>query len=216
MREGFHGELAELGQQLAAMCESAATAMEHATSALLTGDLALAEQVITADAELDEQRNECEERAQTLLALQAPVATDLRTVLAALYCTVNIERMGDLAAHIANTVRFSHPARAVPEPLNESFKALGELDTNMADHLCDLITDSADHGFDELNRTDDAVDILHADVLATITGDDWPHDVRVSTNLALLARFYERFADQAVSVAQRLQFAATGSMPVKG
>lgn len=213
MRETFHGELARLREQLVAMCALAAEAMRQASQALLTADLGMAERVVAGDAALDQVRGDCEQHAQNLLALQAPVASDLRSVLAAIYSAEKIERMGDLAAHVADTARFSHPEHAVPADLEGTFAELGRIAAGMADRLGELIDQPGVDGFADLDETDHGVDALHAQVLAAITGPDWPHGVRSATSVALLARFYERFADQAVSVARRLDFAVTGEIP---
>ncbi|MFJ9782917.1 phosphate signaling complex protein PhoU [Amycolatopsis sp. NPDC101161] len=213
MREKFHDELAELGNQLTNMCRLAAESMRRANTALLTADLALAEQVLGSDSDLDDARAECEIHAQSLLALQAPVAGDLRTTLAAVYCAEKIERMGDLAAHIADTARFGHPDRVVPAELEATFAELGDVAAGMADRLAERITGDATGAYAELHETDNTIDSLHAGVLRLITGDRWEHGVQSATSLALLARFYERFADQAVSVAKRLEFAETGGLP---
>ncbi|MGW5649513.1 phosphate signaling complex PhoU family protein [Saccharopolyspora sp. NPDC003752] len=134
MREAFHNELIQLGNQLSGMCELAADTMRRATAALLNGDVGLAEQVIEEDATLDQAGKACEGLAQSLLALQTPVASDLRTVLAALYCAVKVERMGGLAVNIAKLVRRNHPARVVPPDLEDQFREMGELDVRMCEH----------------------------------------------------------------------------------
>jgi phosphate transport system protein len=213
MREGFQSDLGDLSASLARMCDAAATAMRQATRALLTADLALAEQVLAADADLDRQRVECETNAYSLLALQSPVAGDLRNVLAVVYCAEKVERMGDLAAHIADTARYSHPDRALPSGLEPMFTELGEITSRMADRVAGLVRSAAPGDFAELRGTDETVDSLHARILAIITGDEWQHGQRPAVAIALAARFYERFADQAVSVARRLEFAATGTLP---
>ncbi|GAA2785315.1 phosphate signaling complex protein PhoU [Saccharopolyspora taberi] len=214
MREAFHGQLEQLGHELTGMCELAAESIHLATGALLEADLALAEQVLTDDVRLDEAGRRCEEHASTLLALQSPVATELRTILATIYCAVKLERMGDLAAHIAETTRRVHPERVLPPELEGDFRTMGELGEHMARRLSGFVSgESAEGGFAELRHSDDAVDALNASILGAVTGKDWPHDVRTAVNLALLARFYERFADQAVSVSRRLEFAVTGTLP---
>jgi phosphate transport system protein len=213
VREGFHGELTQLGAQLSAMCAASAAAMQQATTALLHADLGLAEQVLTGDAALDALRAQCEENAYSLLALQAPVARDLRIVLAAIYCAEKIERMGDLAAHVADTARFTHPRHLVPADLVAQFTELGEITTGMAGRLATLVKVRESGAFAELERIDSSVDRLHADVLARISAADFPQGPQAAASLALVARFYERFGDQAVSVAKRLDFAATGQIP---
>ncbi|WP_410566920.1 phosphate signaling complex protein PhoU [Amycolatopsis sp. cmx-4-61] len=212
MREGFQSDLQRLTAQLAEMCDAAAAAVRHATDALVHADLVLAQQVITDDDAIDAQRARCEEDAYALLALQAPVAGDLRRVLAVVYCAEKVERMGDLAAHIADTARFAHPEPAVPGDLMPTFERMGRLDAEMAERVATQIRTGAD-GFAELRQADETVDTLHADLLSAITGGDWPHDQRAAVTAALTTRFYERFADQAVSVAKRLDFANTGDLP---
>lgn len=213
MRETFHADLIELRDLLGGMCSRAATAMRQATDALLSADLVVAEQVLSADAQLDALRDQCEERAQQMLALQAPKASDLRLVLSAVYCADKIERMGDLAEHIAKTTRRVHPAHVVPAELRDTFAELGTITANMADGLVSHITDPHQGSYAELNEVDHKVDALHAAVLGQVTSRSWPHDVPSATCLALVTRFYERYADQAVSVAKRVEFVSTGKMP---
>lgn len=213
MREEFHGDLARLGEELSDMCLRSGQAMRRATEALLKADLALAEQVLGADAELDEQRALCQEQAYGLLALQAPVARDLRIVLTAVYCAEKIERMGDLAAHIADAARFAHPGHAVPAELAVQFATLGDITAGMADRVSALLVAPVEGAFEELECIDAGVDDRHAQILATITGPQWTHGPATASQIALVARFYERFGDQSVSVARRIEFAATGSMP---
>jgi phosphate transport system protein len=213
MRETFHEELAELRELLGGMCRQAASAMRLATEALLSADLATAERVLAADAELDGRRDHCEERAQQMLALQAPKATDLRLVLSAIYCSDKIERMGDLAEHIASTTSRVHPEHVVPPELRPTFARMGAITAGMAEDLVDRIADPRPGVFTDLNETDHQVDELHASVLQKITADTWQHDIPTATCLALVARFYERYADQAVSVARRVEFISTGKTP---
>jgi phosphate transport system protein len=213
MRETFHSELAELSKLLSDMCRQAAEAMRLATEAMLAADLDKARRVLAADAELDQLRVQCEERAQQMLALQAPVASDLRQVLAAVYCADKIERMGDLAEHIANTTCRVHPAHVVPPELRDTFAQLGTITADMADQLVEHIIRPRPGAYADLDETDHQVDDLHAAVLGEITGDTWQHDVPTATCLALVARFYERYADQAVSAAKRVEFVSTGRTP---
>jgi phosphate transport system protein len=214
MREGFQGELRRLGDLLAGMSDTAARQMTLATKALLENDLGVAEQVLADDAALDADRDQCGRDAQKLLALQAPVAGDLRTVIAAVHCAERIERMGDLAAHIAETCRRTHPHSIVPTTLAPVFAELGERDASMAASLSDLIIHGDSAAFGAMVVEDERVDELHSDLMATVTRADWSFGVTSAVNVALLARFYERFADQAVSVARRLDFALTGTLPV--
>jgi phosphate transport system protein len=213
VRYAFHARLQQLGAELADMCSLAAEAMRQATYALLETDTVAAKQVLARDAALDAARDECEGEAQALLALQAPVASDLRTVLATVYCAEKIERMGDLARHVAAVVELTDPVCAVPTPLTNLFADLGRLTVAMAEQLQHLMTSPSVAGFAELVAADDQVDALHERLMEQITSDDWAYGISAATNLALLGRFYERFADQIVSVARRLTFAAVGTYP---
>ncbi|WP_020660096.1 phosphate signaling complex PhoU family protein [Amycolatopsis benzoatilytica] len=213
MRDSFQDDLKQLDGRLATMAETAAEAMRRATRALLEIDLPLAEEVISGDAALDDQRAACEDEAYSLLALQAPVAGDLRAVLAAVYCAEKLERMGDLAAHVAGAARRGHPEPTVPAALAPVFAELGQVTSAMADRLAGLVHGEARGGYAELSRADETVDALHARVMATITSAGWGEGQRTAVALTLLTRYYERFADQAVSVAKRLEFAATGDLP---
>jgi phosphate transport system protein len=213
MRETFHGELVELRNLLGRMCMRAAAAMRDATEALLAADLVRAEAVLSSADVLDDLRVECEDRAHEVLALQAPKATDLRLVLTSIYVADRLERMGDLAEHVASTTRRVHPAHLVPAELYDTFAQLGKITAGMAEGLVDHIANPRLGTFAELDETDHQVDELHASVLRLITGKDWQHGVPSATCLALVARFYERFADQAVSVAKRLEFVRTGVTP---
>src|ERR1041384_4186754 len=132
MREAYHVELEQLADELAGMCSMVGDAMERATRALLDADLALAEQVIGDDTKVDEARSSCEEHAYALIALQAPVATDLRTVLAAIHAAESLERMGDLALHVAKAARRRHPQEVLPDQARPYFAEMGRVAVELA------------------------------------------------------------------------------------
>ncbi|QRP51147.1 phosphate transport system regulatory protein PhoU [Amycolatopsis sp. FDAARGOS 1241] len=205
--------MARLGMALEEMCLFAAQAMRDATTALLTADLALAEQVIARDAELDARRARCQERAQALLASPAPGAPQLRLVRAIGYCADTVERMGDLAARIAETVRSQQPRPAAPAVLLDRFGRLGELTAAMADRLTALLADPVDGMSAELDSADSAVDDLHDEILGLITASNWGENPADALAVALLARFYQRFGDQVVSVARHIELTTTGTPP---
>jgi phosphate transport system protein len=213
MREAYHVELGQLAEELAHMCSMSATAMELATRALLDTDLALAEQVIGDDAKIDDARSACEEHAYALLALQAPVATDLRTVLAAIHAAESLERMGDLALHVAKAARRRHPAPVLPEGVRPDFERMGRVAVELARDAEQVILNKDIEQARSLEEADDEMDDLHRDLFAVIMDKDWPHGVASAVDVTLLGRFYERFADHAVSVAKRVVFVVTGRMP---
>ncbi|MEV6608962.1 phosphate signaling complex protein PhoU [Kutzneria sp. NPDC051319] len=209
MRENFHAELQNLDLQLASMCQRAGTAMRDATEALLRVDLGKAEGVIGGDEALDDARTELEARAYALLALQAPVATDLRVVLASIRVAERLERMGDLARHIAQAARRRHPNPAVPEPLRATFADMGAIAAEMADIAEGVIRRHTSGP--SLHELEDRMDALHRSVFAATMGDDWSYGVMPAVDATLLARFYERYADHAMSIARRVAFVPPGT-----
>lgn len=213
MREAYHVELGQLAEELAHMCSMSATAMELATRALLDTDLGLAEQVIGDDAKIDDARSSCEEHAYALLALQAPVATDLRTVLAAIHAAESLERMGDLALHVAKAARRRHPKPVLPEPIRPYFAEMGRVAVELARDAEQVILNKDIDQARSLEEADDEMDDLHRDLFSVIMEKDWSHGVASAVDATLLGRFYERYADHAVSVAKRVVFVVTGKMP---
>ena len=213
MREAYHVELDRLAGNLAAMSLQVAEALELATKALLEVDLGLAEQVISDDQKVDDARAECEEQAYALLALQAPVATDLRTVLAAIHAAESLERMGDLALHVAKAARRRHPQPVLPESVRPYFAEMGAVAVKLALQAEQVIKNRDVHAAKLLEAADDQVDDIHKHLFTVIMDRDWPYGVAAAVDVTLLGRFYERFADHAVSVAKRVVFVVTGRMP---
>ncbi|MEV4142960.1 phosphate signaling complex protein PhoU [Amycolatopsis sp. NPDC049691] len=216
MREAYHVELEQLADHLAAMSVQVADAMERATRALLEVDLSLAEQVISDDAKVDDARAQCEEQAYALLALQAPVATDLRTVLAAIHAAESLERMGDLALHVAKAARRRHPEPVLPEAVRPYFAEMGEVAVKLARQTEQVIKSKDVEAAKTLESDDDQVDDIHRHLFTVIMDREWPHGVAAAVDVTLLGRFYERYADHAVSVAKRMIFVVTGKMPGYG
>ncbi|GAB2996337.1 phosphate signaling complex protein PhoU [Saccharothrix stipae] len=213
MREAYHDQLGQLADQLADMCGMAGDAMERATASLLQADLALAEQVIGDDSKIDDVRADIEEQAYALLALQAPVATDLRIVLAVIHAAESVERMGDLALHVAKAARRRHPNPVLPDTVRPYFAEMGRIAVELAREATDIIRTQDVARARSLEDADDAMDDLHRHLFTVIMDKDWGHGVPSAVDTTLLGRFYERFADHAVSVAKRTVFVVTGRMP---
>ena len=216
MREAYHSQLSGLIEELAAMCASVGTAMRKATDALLTADLTLAEEVISGDLRVDDQRNQVEEKAFALLALQAPVATDLRVVVSTIHAAGDVERMGDLALHVARAARRRHPASVVPEEIKPYFAEMGKVACELAHKAAEVIRQPSVSLARELESDDDAMDDLHRHMFTVLMGREWNHGVAAAVDVTLLARFYERYGDHAVAVARRMLYVVTGRMPTPG
>jgi phosphate transport system protein len=180
---------------------------------LLDVDLGLAEQVVERDSEIDEFRACSEEKAYSLLALQSPVAGDLRFIVMRIHAAEKLERMGDLARHVAEQVRRAHPDSAVPADTRERFAEMGRLAVVAGHNVRQMIAEPGQTRYAELEEADDPIDTLEQSLLASVSSRDWEHGVRAGINVALLARFYERFGDQAVSIVRRLDYVVTGSLP---
>jgi phosphate transport system protein len=214
VREAYQSKLDGLADELADMCDAAAAAMRKATDALLKADLRLAEQVISADSDIDEKRDHAQEDAFGLLALQAPVATDLRIVVAAIHASGDLERMGDLALHVAKAARRRHPEHVLPTEVEPYFAEMGRVAFSLATKAAEVIRSRDIERAHELESDDDAMDDLHRHMFTVMMGPNWTHGVAAAVDATLLARFYERYADHAVAVARRTIYVVTGQMPI--
>ena len=213
MRDVYQEQLETLAEALADMCTHVAEAMEKATRALLEVDLQLAEEVISEDVRVDEIRAAAEERAFALLALQAPVATDLRIVVSAIHGAGDIERMGDLALHVAQAARRRHPQAVLPDEVAPYFAEMGQVGVALARKAGEVIRTRDLARAAELESDDDAMDDLHRHMFTVLMDREWSHGVGPAVDITLLARFYERYADHAVAVARRIVYVVTGQMP---
>jgi phosphate transport system protein len=213
MRDVYQEQLDDLANGLAGMCTQVAEAMEKATRSLLECDLQLAEEVISEDIRVDEIRAAAEEKAFALLALQAPVATDLRIVVSAIHGAGDIERMGDLALHVAQAARRRHPQPVLPDEVAPYFEEMGRVGVALALKAGDVIRSRDLVRAAELEGDDDAMDDLHRHMFTVLMDRNWSHGVGPAVDITLLARFYERYADHAVAVARRIVYVVTGQMP---
>ncbi len=210
MREIFHAELTQLGIDLAEMSELVESAITRAGTALLTADLNLAQEVIAADNQIDARQQELDERCIMLLAQQQPVATDLRVIVSALRMSASLERMGDLARHIAQVARGRFPHRAVEGPLLTTFRRMDESATHVANRVTRLLASRDLDVAGRIEDDDDLLDQLHSDTFATLLAPEWSGNAQETIDVTLLARYYERFGDHGVSIASRVRFLVTG------
>ncbi|MCY7344102.1 MAG: phosphate signaling complex protein PhoU [Pseudonocardia sp.] len=213
MRDVYQEQLDQLAGGLADMCDQVADAMAKATRSLLETDLQLAEEVISDDVRVDDVRASAEEQAFALLALQAPVATDLRIVVSAIHGAGDVERMGDLALHVAQTARRRHPQPVLPAEVAPYFAEMGRVGVALATKAGEVIRTRDLARAAELESDDDAMDDLHRHMFTVLMDRNWSHGVGPAVDITLLARFYERYADHAVAVARRIVYVVTGQMP---
>jgi phosphate transport system protein len=213
MREAFHEQLDSVFEDLAGICRDVERAVALATEALLTGDAEVAERVISGDVEIDRARERVEDKAFSLLSLQQPVAGDLRTVVAALRMVSELERMGDLSAHVAKIARLRVPRVAVPEEIRPTVCRMAAVAEDMVSQVSQIIAGRDVEAAIALGRDDEVMDQLRRTSFVELLSDDWKHGVEAAVDVALLGRYYERIADHAVSVANRVVFVVTGTSP---
>jgi len=213
MRDAFHEQLDSVFDDLAGICRSVEDAVRLGTEALLTGDAATAEQVISGDAAIDLARERVEDSAFELLSLQQPVAGDLRVIVSALRMVSELERMGDLSVHVAKIARLRVPHLAVPEEVRPTVARMGEVARDMVHRVSQIITGRDVEAAIALGRDDEEMDQLRRTSFVELLSDEWSHGVEAAVDIALLGRYYERIADHAVSVANRVVFVVTGQHP---
>jgi phosphate transport system protein len=202
--------LSELAELLGRMCTATAGALQRATAALLEGRTRLADQVVAGDAAVDELRARIEAVAGDALLFHAPVAGDLRAVLSAIRGAGDIERMGDLAVHVAKVVKLG---KTVPDEVRDDIAEMGRVAVELALKAADVVRSRNVIKAVELDADDDAMDRLHEHMFEVLMHPEWPHGVPAAVDLTLLARYYERFADHAVVVARGTVYAVTGEEP---
>lgn len=212
MRDVFHEELDHIGRSLIEMTNLVDAAMRKATVALLGADLTLAEQVISEDAVIDQLHAETEQRALDLIARQQPVASDLRTIMTGMRMVGSLERMGDLALHVAKVARMRYPNEALPSEVRPIFAEMAQLAHELTEKAGEALAGHDTALAAELERDDDRMDALHRR-LFTLVLADWQHGMESAIDVTLLGRYYERYADHAVSLARRVVQLVTGELP---
>jgi len=210
MRTAFQEQLEILTDTLSGMCGLAGLAMDRATRALLEADLSLAEQVITDHDRIAEMQTQAEEIAFVLLALQSPVAGDLRLVVGSLQNVADAERMGGLALHVAKIARRRHPNHVLPDEVRDHFAEMGRVAVELGKSAKDVVVSKDPQQAAEIGREDDAMDQLHQQLFNVLMDTEWKHGVAAAVDITLLGRFYERFSDHAVEIGRRIVFEATG------
>jgi phosphate transport system protein len=213
MRTTYYEELSSLSARVGEMCGRAADAMEHATQALLGADLSVAEQVIADHEHIVEMSKRTEASALKLLALQQPVAGDLRTIVGTIHIGADIERMGALAVHVASISRLRHPECALPDDVRDCFSKMGTTAVQLARTAQEVLSSRDPDKAARLRDQDDAVDAEHRHLFTLLIDQKWQDGVCSAVDVALLGRFYERFADHADEIGKRVVFEATGGLP---
>ena len=210
MRNAYFDQLDSIVDELVDMTQVVQVAVARATKALLTADAEIAERVISDDAAIDAARERVEERSFELLALQQPVASDLRMLVAALRMVADLERMGDLSVHVAKVARLRVPQLAVPAEIVPTIERMATVAEKMVATVAGIIAERDVEGARRLEEDDEEMDQLRRSSFRLMLDDSWPHGVEPAVDIALLGRYYERIADHAVSLARRVVYLVTG------
>lgn len=215
MRKLFQEDLHNLGDQLTDIAVLVTEAMQKAYRSFESGDVQLAEEVIAADTRIDTMQNDLDEKAIQLLALQGPVASDLRLIVGALRMSTSLERMGDLARHIAQLTRLRYPDAVAPESLVPVYKELAAKDIAIAKKLVDLLVTRDVDRISEIYALNDQINELHAGIFAAIASPEWEASAASTADVTLASRYFERFGDHGVSVAKKVHYLVTGEWEAK-
>ncbi len=214
LRKGYHQELQAARDELARVAAMVTETIPRATGVLLESNLEAAEALIRADALIDERCVDVEERCIRILALQAPVASELRQILAMLKMIAEVERSGDLAASLCKVSR-----RIYGHPLNPKLRGLisgmGEQAQALWVAAIEAFVENDDAKAAAVIDMDAHLDAMQKQFIQTIF-EVHAHsaiDLQVAMQMAYVARFYERIGDHAVNVAERVRFVVTGWVP---
>lgn len=210
MRELFQQELHEVQDRLVEIAQLVVDAITDAVEAFNKSDVTLAESVIVRDNKIDDAVVALDELAIAIMARQAPVAKDLRIVVSALRISASLERMGDMAEHVAQLARYRFPEKVVPKTIRPIFKEMGALDIELAKMLVVLLKTEDVEIAEKIRDEDDKVDALHLSVFETVLSDSWSQGTETTVDATLASRYLERFADHAVSIAKKMMYLATG------
>ncbi|MGH3822518.1 MAG: phosphate signaling complex protein PhoU [Pseudonocardiaceae bacterium] len=213
MRAVFHAGLDELVTGLARAARLVGQMMTNASIALHQSDLPLAGLVIAERDRMNATLDDIEHRCVTLLALQAPVAGDLRVVVAALQAVRHVKRMGNLARHVAEIARLKHPNSVISGKVRPVLARMSLLASQLAEDAATALEHQDPLSGCRLGVADDEVDALRRHLFDILFAEDWSHGVEQAVDAALIGRYYERFADHAVAIARQVCYMATGRMP---
>ncbi|WP_051326004.1 phosphate signaling complex protein PhoU [Glycomyces tenuis] len=210
MANVFHRHLNDLNELLVDMARRVGEAMEKAGAALLEGDTAAAEAVVADDREVNALQFQVDDRIVELMTQYEPVASDLRFILGAVRISVDLERMGDLAKHVAKTVIMRSPAPAIPESLHGDFAAMGRAAVRISEKLVRILAEHDRLQAAQMGLDDDELDAIQQRIHEQLPS--FGYGPQAAVDAALLARFFERFGDHAVRVSHQVVYLVTGDI----
>ena len=215
MRDTYHEDLDAIRESLVDLANMVEGAMAKATVALLDANVSLAEEVIKEDDEIDDYQHALDSRVVEIMARQQPVAIDLRMLVTSLRISSDLERMGDFAHHIARLARLRYPEKVLPPALVTVVSDLGAASARIVSKTAYILQTHDIDQAQELEKDDDEIDQLHRQLFRVLLDPKNAMPIETAIDTTLLGRYYERFADHAVSVARRVYFLVTGEYSVK-
>ncbi|HEX2850807.1 MAG TPA: phosphate signaling complex protein PhoU [Acidimicrobiales bacterium] len=207
LRLQFHRDLAIIDEKVVQLFALVAEGLAAATDAFLTGDRDAARELVARDKLIDELYGDVETLVQKQFALQSPMARDLRFLITILRIVPELERSHDLAEHIAKAAARGLSAE-LPPRVRGLVDEMGRLGVAMWRRAADAYIDRDAAVADQLDDDDDQLDECHASLIAELASGQL--SVPIATEMALIARFYERLGDHAVNVAKRVRYLASG------
>jgi phosphate transport system protein len=210
MRDAFHKELEALDQEIVRMGAVVERSTEDATRALVECDRPLAQSVREGDDQIDAMFLDIEKRSLTLLAQQAPVAGDLRLIVAILRVVNDLERVGDLAYNIAKLVLVEDFCEPGPKGIRALVSDLGEAAAQLIGKAIDAWAAKDEGLAADLALQDDRIDELHAQLIKRLLELNDQASVGPAIRLAMVGRYFERIGDHAVNMGERVRYYITG------
>lgn len=190
--------------ELVEMSDRVQLAMQDATESLLNSDVQLAEQVISEDAEIDRINREIEVAALELITSADLTTPEIHFAIAAIRICTSVERMGDLASHVAKQTRLRYPNQAIPADLKPTFAQMGKIAIRIIESASQIMAEQNLSRLKEIAAADNEMDSIHRELFTIVLSPNWMHGVEAGIDVTLLSRYYERFADHAASVANRI------------
>ena len=214
LRKSFHQDLDEVRTELVHLAAFVTESIPRATNILLSGDLEGADYVISSDDEIDARALDLEERCVQILALQSPVAIDLRQILAALRMIAEVERSADLVCNICKAARRIYGPQLDPS-LRGIITRMGEQAQQLYIAAIESFVENDAAKAAAIDDMDNYLDALQKQFVQAIfeSHADGHIDLQVAVQLAVVARFYERIGDHAVNIGERVRYVITGWLP---
>jgi len=210
MREMFDQELESVQLRIVEIADSVFTIVTDATTALLEADVKAADRALAGAEIVSEKALSLDELVIRTLALQAPVARDLRILVSTLRISASLERMSALASHIATIARFRFPDSAIPEALSDTFDEMVRLDVRLSKKLVKLLKNTSVDLARSIQAADERVDELHREVFEIVLDKSWKEKAVHTVDVTLASRYLDRIADHVVEISSKVSYLTTG------